>query len=99
MDVYYFKEATWEIFLILVKLKLNFLFFFLTQIDRFRRYNESCIKILEQMIVEMIKNLKNNLFFIEIYTNSIYKKKYKLKIDEKRDENNIFMTIIYQVQV
>lgn len=51
------------------------------------------------MIVEMIKNLKNNLFFIEICTNSIYKKKYKLKIDEKRDENNIFMTIIYQVQV
>lgn len=79
MDVYYFKEATWEIFLILVKLKLNFLFFFLTQIDRFRRYNESCIEMLEQMIVEMIKNLKNNLFFIEICTNLIYKKKIQIE--------------------
>lgn len=57
------------------KVETEFFFFFLTQIDRFRRYNESCIKILEQMIVEMIKNLKNNLFFIEICTNLIYKKK------------------------
>lgn len=82
MDVYYFKEATWEIFLILVKLKLNFLFFFLTQIDRFRRYNESCIKILEQMIVEMIKNLKKNLFFIEIRIRIQYIKK-KIQIENR----------------
>lgn len=82
MDVYYFKEATWEIFLILVKLKLNFFFFFLTQIDRFRRYNESCIKILEQMIVEMIKNLKKNLFFIEIRIRIQYIKK-KIQIENR----------------
>lgn len=61
------------------KVETEFSFFFLTQIDRFRRYNESCIEMLEQMIVEMIKNLKNNLFFIEICTNLIYKKKIQIE--------------------